>query len=631
MSRTPGRDHGSSIKALTVGALGVVFGDIGTSPLYALRESFHEHHGRHLVVDEANVLGLLSLVVWSLVIIISIKYLLFVMRADNQGEGGILALTALVRPSGSVLEGSTRWLVLLGLFGASLLYGDGMITPAISVLSAVEGVKVKTDSLNDYIIPIAVVILVALFAVQKRGTAAVGKVFGPIMILWFLVLGALGISHLSDDPAVLKSLSPHYAALFMVNNGTLGFLVLGSVFLVVTGGEALYADMGHFGPRPIKFAWYGLVLPALLLNYFGQGAMMLANTGDPIEHPFYEMAPDWALWPLVVLATCATVIASQALISGAFSLTRQAVQLGYLPRVRITHTSDSEEGQIYVPAINWLLLAACVALVVYFETSSNLAAAYGLAVTGTMAITTVLFYRVARTRFGWSPARALPLCALFMVLDLGFLGANLTKIPDGGWVPLVIGGGFLIVLTTWFAGRKITAERIEHRNRRLLDFVADLESHPIMRGPGVGVYLGSNPDLVPQALSSHLRHASVLPKSVVVLAVRVANVPYVVGSDRLTYEDLGNGVHRLVHTVGFSDDVDVPEMLSGQAGEISGLDFSHATFVLGRETLRVTDRPGMAKWRERLFVTMLRNATTADVFFKLPPERTIELGVQVEL
>ena len=619
------------MKALTLGALGVVFGDIGTSPLYALRESFHEHHGRQLIVDEANVLGLLSLVFWALVIIISIKYLLFVMRADNGGEGGILALTALVRPSGSLLGGSTRWLVLLGLFGASLLYGDGMITPAISVLSAVEGVKVVTTELDDYIIPIAIVILVALFAVQKRGTAAVGKVFGPIMVVWFLVLGVLGVSHIADDLSILRALSPHFAVAFMVHNGILGFLVLGSVFLVVTGGEALYADMGHFGRNPIKFAWYGLVLPALLLNYFGQGAMMLSNPGKRFENPFYEMAPRWALWPLVILATCATVIASQALISGAFSLTRQAVQLGYLPRVKITHTSESEEGQIYVPAINWLLLAACVGLVLGFKTSSNLAAAYGLAVTATMAITTILFYRVARTRFGWRTAKTLPLCTLFMVMDLGFLGANLPKIPDGGWVPLVIGGGFLIVLTTWFAGRKITAERIEHRNLQLLDFIENLGDTPILRGPGVGVYLGSNPDIVPQALSSHLRHASVLPAAVVVLAVKVENRPHVFGDERLTYDDLGNGVHRLVHHAGFSDDLDIPLLLATDGARLTGLDFSAATFVLGRETLRVTDRPGMAKWRERLFVTMLRNATTADVFFKLPPDRTIELGVQVEL
>ena len=620
----------SSVGALTLAALGVVFGDIGTSPLYALRESFHVHHGRQLVVDETSVLGLLSLVFWALVIIISIKYLLFVMRADNQGEGGILALTALVRPSGSLLEGSTRWLVLFGLFGASLLYGDGMITPAISVLSAVEGTTVVTEDLRRFVIPIAIVILVGLFAVQKRGTAAVGRVFGPIMVVWFATLAVLGLVHIADDISVFAALSPHHAVNFMLRNGLLGFYALGSVFLVVTGGEALYADMGHFGRLPIKRAWYGLVLPALLLNYFGQGAMLLSDPST-VDNPFYRMAPRWALWPLVVLATAATVIASQALISGAFSLTRQAVQLGYLPRVRIEHTSESEEGQIYVPAINWLLLVACIGLVLWFRTSSNLAAAYGLAVTATMAITTVLFYRVARHRFGWSAAKILPLCGLFMVLDLGFLGANLLKIPDGGWVPLVIGGVFLVVLTTWFAGRKITAERIEHRNRALSEFIGGLAEHPILRGPGVGVYMGSNPEIVPQALSSHLRHAAVLPEKVVVLAVKVENVPHVSGDSQLVHDDLGQGVHRLVYHAGFSDDIDVPVLLEGRGEELTGIDFSNASFVLGRETLRVTDRPGMAKWRERLFVTMLRNATTADAFFKLPPERTIELGVQVEL
>lgn len=622
--------HTSSVTALTFGALGVVFGDIGTSPLYALRESFAEHHGRQLVVDEATVLGLLSLVFWALLIIISIKYLLFVMRADNQGEGGILALTALVRPMGSLLEGSTRWLVLLGLFGASLLYGDGMITPAISVLSAVEGTTVVTENLERYVIPISIVILVGLFAVQRRGTAAVGKVFGPIMAVWFATLATLGLVHIADDPKVFTAISPHHAVSFVARHGLLGFYALGAVFLVVTGGEALYADMGHFGRKPITRAWYVLVLPALLLNYFGQGAMLLSDPST-VDNPFYRMAPRWALWPLVVLATMATVIASQALISGAFSLTRQAVQLGYLPRVRIDHTSESEEGQIYVPAINWLLLVSCIALVLGFKTSSNLAAAYGLAVTATMAITTILFYRVARTRFGWSPAKLIPLCTLFMVLDLGFLGANLLKIPDGGWVPLAIGSVFLVVLTTWFAGRKITAERIEHRNRPLTEFVADLSRHPVLRGPGVGVYLGPNPTIVPQALSSHLKHAGVLPAAVVVLAVKVANVPHITGPDRLTYEQLGAGVHQFVHLAGYSDDIDVPRLLEREASAMSGIDFTNASFVLGRETLRVTDRPGMAKWRERLFALMLRNATTADAFFQLPPERTIELGVQVEL
>lgn len=626
-----GPPHGSTVRALALGALGVVFGDIGTSPLYALEESFHEHHGHQLVVDEANIVGLLSLVFWALIVMISFKYIKYVMRADNGGEGGILALTALVRPGGAFSKGSTRWLVLMGLFGASLLYGDGMITPAISVLSAVEGIEVVVDDVNrNVIVGIAIAILVGLFSVQKRGTAAVGKVFGPVMVVWFATLGVLGASHIADDPSVFKALFPHNAVTFLLDNGYLGFLVLGAVVLVVTGGEALYADMGHFGRRPIMIAWYGIALPGLLLCYFGQGAMVLANPST-VDNPFFRMAPGWAQWPLVVLATCATVIASQALISGAFSLTRQAVQLGYLPRVRILHTSDSEEGQIYVPAINWLLLVACVGLVLGFREASNLAAAYGLAVTGTMVITTVLFYKVARHRFGWSRARVIPLCGLFLTLDLGFLGANLTKIPDGGWVPLVIGAGFLLVLTTWFAGRKVTGERIANLNRTLVDFVESLAEHPVLRGPGVGVYMGSNPEIVPQALSSHLRHASVLPSAVVVLAVRFENIPFVAADRQLVHDELGQGVHRIVYHVGFSEQVDVPAFLESEAAVATGLDFSNASFVLGRETLRVTDRPGMAKWRERLFVLMLRNATTADAFFKLPPDRTIELGVQVEL
>ena len=563
----------------------------------------------------------------------SARWALGVSAVAVLGAALVLAFVLSLSTSGWLAErfGSRRvFLTAVALFTvSSVLCGLAQDITQMVLFRLLQGV------FGAALVPLSQAVMLDSYALHERAKAmsiwGMGVMLGPIMVVWFLVLGVLGVSHIADDLSILRALSPHFAVAFMVHNGILGFLVLGSVFLVVTGGEALYADMGHFGRNPIKFAWYGLVLPALLLNYFGQGAMMLSNPGKRFENPFYEMAPRWALWPLVILATCATVIASQALISGAFSLTRQAVQLGYLPRVKITHTSESEEGQIYVPAINWLLLAACVGLVLGFKTSSNLAAAYGLAVTATMAITTILFYRVARTRFGWSTAKTLPLCTLFMVMDLGFLGANLPKIPDGGWVPLVIGGGFLIVLTTWFAGRKITAERIEHRNLQLLDFIENLGDTPILRGPGVGVYLGSNPDIVPQALSSHLRHASVLPAAVVVLAVKVENRPHVFGDERLTYDDLGNGVHRLVHHAGFSDDLDIPLLLATDGARLTGLDFSAATFVLGRETLRVTDRPGMAKWRERLFVTMLRNATTADVFFKLPPDRTIELGVQVEL
>jgi len=618
------------IAALTIGALGVVFGDIGTSPLYSLKEAFHEHHDRTLEISDASVLGLLSLVFWSLVIVISIKYIFYVMRADNDGEGGILALTALVRPDGTKAKANAGKLVLFGLFGAALLYGDGMITPAISVLSALEGTETVTDSMTRYVVPIAIVILVALFWIQRRGTATVGRIFGPVMVVWFLTLGVLGLIHIFDDPSVFRAIAPWYAVDFFIQNGMLGLFCLGSVVLVVTGGEALYADMGHFGRRPIKLAWFAMVLPGLMLNYFGQGAMLLSHPGY-IDNPFYRMAPSWSVWPLVVLSTAATVIASQALISGAFSLTRQAVQLGYLPRVRISHTSDSEEGQIYVPAINWLLCAACVALVLGFRTSNNLAAAYGLAVTGTMVITTVLFYRVARDRFGWPKAKAMWVLGGLLIVDLGFLSANIPKIPDGGWVPLAIGAAFLIVFTTWYTGRRITARRLAAEAKPLESFIELLDERDIMRNPGLGVYMGSNPDIVPQALSSHLRHARVLPSTVVVLAIKFENRPYVTGQDRIAYTDLGHGVHRIVHHSGFSDTIDIPALLAEEAPLYTPLSFDSATFILGRETLRVTGRPGMAIWREHLFVFMLRNATPADAFFKLPPDRTVELGVQVEI
>jgi len=612
-----------------LGALGVVFGDIGTSPLYAMKESFHEHVGRQLEVSAPNVLGLLSLVFWSLMFVIGLKYLRFVMRADNHGEGGILALTALISPTGSP-TGRTRWLVLLGLFGAALLYGDGVITPAISVLSAVEGTKVISPALESWVIPIAIVILVGLFSIQRWGTHKVGAAFGPIMVVWFTTLGVLGVVNIAHNPGVLRAVNPVEGARFMVDNGWTGFLVLGAVFLVVTGGEALYADMGHFGRRPIIVAWYGIALPGLLLNYFGQGAMLLKNP-ENVDNPFYKMAPSWSLVPLVILSTMATVIASQALISGAFSLTRQAVQLGYLPRMKITHTNDSEEGQIYVPFINWLLLVGCIGVVIGFRTSTNLAAAYGLAVTGTMAITTVLFYRVLRDRMGWSALTARSLCALFLIIDLAFLGANIPKIPSGGWFPIVVGVLLLIVLTTWFTGRKITAERIAHRAMPLEQFVERASAPTIVRGPGVGVYLGSNPLNTPQSLASHLRHAGVLPAHVCILAIIVQSRPHVDPDDQLVHEDLGGGFHLLKFHAGFSDDLNVPALLEHSGAEAVGVDFAQASYVLGRETYRVTRRPGMAMWRERLFVIMIRNARTADAYFGLPPDQTIELGVQVEL
>jgi KUP system potassium uptake protein len=623
--------------AVTLGALGVVFGDIGTSPLYALRETFEGAGHTPPPITEANILGVLSLVLWAVLLIVSLKYLTFVLKADNHGEGGILALTALLRPKGSAVNVGQRaaLLIVIGLFGAALLYGDGIITPAISVLSAVEGTSVVTESMAPLVVPLAIIILVGLFSVQRRGTAAVGSDLRP---------GHAALVH--RDPGHRSGGHPHrrgaeraQAALSPLVRGQLphqrtafrGFIAPRvSVVLVVTGAEALYADMGHFGASPIRKAWYRIVLPGLVLCYFGQGAMLLVHP-DRIDNPFYRMAPRWALWPLVILATMATVIASQALISGAFSLTRQAVQLGYLPRVRITHTSDEAEGQIYIGVVNWALLVACVALVLIFRSSANLAAAYGIAVTSTMFITTILFYRVARDRFGWSKWPTVALTALFLTIDLAFLGANIPKIPKGGWIPITIGAVLLLVLTTWHTGRALTAARLADQALPITDFAAKLGEKAPQRGPGVGLYLGSNPDVVPQSLSSHLRHARVLPEHVCVLAVEVHSRPHVPEEERLTADRLANGLWQLKINLGFTDDVDVPAELARGGTELTGLDFTNASYVLGRETLRVTDRPGMAQWREHLFVVMLRNATTADAFFKLPPEQTIELGVQVEI
>lgn len=617
----------TKLLALAVGALGVVYGDIGTSPLYALRETF-ESPGHVLAIDEANVLGALSLVFWSLIIIISIKYLAFVMRADNHGEGGILALTSLTTPSQGA-AGRRLVLILIGLFGTALLYGDGMITPAISVLSAVEGTAIVNDSMQRYVIPLAIAILIGLFAVQPRGTGKIGRIFGPVMIVWFVTMALLGIIHIVDEPGVFEALVPTHAIEFFTANGLQGFLALGSIFLVVTGGEALYADMGHFGKRPIQLGWFWFVLPALLLNYFGQGALLL---GDPeaIESPFFKMAPEWALVPLVVLATMATVIASQALISGAFSLTMQATQLGYSPRVRIRHTSETESGQIYVPAINWTLMVACIGLVVGFRSSTNLAAAYGVAVTATMVITTLLFYVVARERFGWAKPAALSVCAVFLAIDLGFFGANLFKIPDGGWFPLVIGAVVFTVLTTWRTGRRILADRIGRDRLPIETYVANLARKRPVRVPGEAVYLFGSPGLTPPSLIANLRHNNALHAKVVILSIATDDVPRVLGARRLEHEALGEGFHQVRLHYGFMEEPDIVEALAGHGDDL-GLDLASVTYVLGRESLRVTDRPGMAKWREHLFAFMSRNATPAANYFGLPADQTVEIGVQVEL
>jgi KUP system potassium uptake protein len=623
------RPTGSALAALSLAALGVVYGDIVTSPIYALRESLHGQHG--LPPSPENVLGLLSLIVWALILVISIKYLAFVMRADNCGEGGMIALTALVSPPSQQRSAGRRGiLVLIGLFGASLLYGDGMITPSISVLSAVEGLEVATPVFKPYIIPITIVILVLLFAVQSRGTARIGSIFGPVMLLWFVVLAALGITHVVVHPTVLGAVNPVHAVEFFGRNGVEGFLVLGSVFLAVTGGEALYADMGHFGKRPIRFAWFAVVLPALLINYFGQGALVIADP-SAAEHPFFQLAPEWALIPLVVLTTLATVIASQAVISGAFSLTRQAVQLGYLPRVDIEHTSSTQIGQIYIPGLNWLLMIACVGLVVGFRSSSNLAAAYGVAVTTDMVFTTILLAVVAHTHWKWSLPATVAMAAGFLVFDLGFWTAGLTKIPSGGWFPLVIAAAVFTIMTTWKRGRAILAERLAETALPIASLEARIKTAEPTRVKGTAVYLTRDPKFVPHALLLNLHHNKVLHERIVFLGIFTEAFPYVSDAERVRIETLAPNVSRVTARYGFAEDPQVPHVV--ERCRQMGLDMipSETTFFVGRETLLATERPGMALWRERLFSRLTRNARRATRFFKIPPNRVVELGAEIEL
>jgi KUP system potassium uptake protein len=611
---------------LTLAALGIVYGDIGTSPLYAFRETLHEGGG--LLVDRATVLGVASLVLWSLVVIIAIKYLTFVLRADAKGEGGILALTSLLDPR---RNGRPRTgLILLGVFGTALLYGDGAITPAISVLAAVEGIEVVTDAMAPAVIPLAIGILIGLFAVQHRGTASIGKVFGRVMLVWFAVLAIMGTTSIIASPEVLASVDPRYAIAFLAGNGLPGFLSLGAVFLVVTGGEALYADMGHFGRKPIAVGWFGVVMPALALNYLGQAALLLRDP-EAIRNPFYLMAPDWGLVPLVVLATAATVIASQALISGVFSLSVQAVQLNYLPRVQILHTSEEERGQVYLPAMNVALLVACIALVLGFRSSGNLAAAYGVAVTATMIVTTILFTRVAIDRFGWNPWLVYPVAVAFGAIDLAFLIANLFKIADGGWFPLALGAVMFVLMSTWHTGRRLLAARLSADGRSLDQFLDDLDPDPIRRLPGTGVMLYSRRGVVPPAMLTTLRHFDALHERVIILTVEMDDRPHVTPADRLDRQDLGHGFEAWTVRYGFRDRISVPETLAATADAPGGVDPLHVSYFLGRESIVATAAPGMAIWRERLFGLLLRNATDAASFFDLPPDQTTTVGQTIEI
>jgi KUP system potassium uptake protein len=622
---------GKALAGLALGALGVVYGDIGTSPLYALKECFGGPHG--VPPSRENVMGVLSLVFWALTFVVSFKYLTCVMRADNRGEGGIMALIALVGRRRTSAP-ARRALLVAGLFGAALLYGDGAITPAISVLGAVEGLEVATPAVKPFVVPLSVAILVALFLFQKRGTGSVGAVFGPVMLAWFACLALIGLRGIAQAPGVLAALSPHHAVAFFHEHGWHALLVLGGVVLVVTGGEALYADMGHFGRRPIRLAWYAVVLPALMLDYLGQGAALLRDPAVA-ANPFYLSAPGWALYPLVAIATVAAVVASQALISGAFSLTHQAVQLDYSPLVAIRHTSRTTYGQIYIPVVNWLLGVACVALVVGFRSSGALAAAYGIAVTGTMTITTLLFHRVMTDRWRWPTWRALPLSLLFLTVDLAFLSGNVVKIEAGGWLPLAVGALVFLFMSTWKQGRQVLEERLRRGGVPLDEFLLELERNPPQRIPGTAVVLSPHPRVVPPVLLHHLRHNRVLHERVLLLYVSVFDAPTVPEGERCTVQDLGGGLFQVTGRFGFMETPDVPTLLAalpesvlrGPRIEPSG----GASYFLGRATVLPTGPATMKGWRKRAFIRMARNASSRSTFFSLPADRVIELGEYVKL
>jgi KUP system potassium uptake protein len=605
-----------------------VYGDIGTSPLYAIKEVFGGAHHPVPITPE-NVLGILSVIFWSLMVVVSLKYVSFILRADNKGEGGIMALMALALhplPGGA---GPRRFVTILGLFGAALFYGDGVITPAISVLSAVEGLEIATPAFKPYILPISLIVLVCLFLVQRRGTSTVGILFGPIMVVWFLVLALLGIVGIAGNPTVLQALNPFHGLRFFQTQPLLGFFALGACVLALTGAEALYADMGHFGRRPIQFAWFGLVMPALLLNYFGQGALLLRDPAA-IENPFYRLAPEGLLFPMVGLATLATVIASQAVISGAFSITQQAIQLGFAPRMEISHTSGEEKGQIYLPGVNWMLLLAVVALVIGFHNSSNLAAAYGIAVTGTMFITDVLAFMVARHVWGWPAWKAFLGALPFALIDIAFFSANTIKIADGGWFPLAFGLAVYLVLSTWKRGRDLLRQRLMEDAMDMKGFVDAIDAS-VARVPGTAVFLTGNPDVVPQAMLHSLKHYKALHERVAVVSVSIQDVPYVDDAQRVAVRRMEKQFWQIRLNYGFMEQPDIPLALEKCAE--SGLEFEpmDTSFFLGRETLIPRIRSELGFWREKVFVAMFRNAGSAAQFFGLPPNRVVELGTQVVL
>jgi KUP system potassium uptake protein len=626
-SATADNGHNAT-RALVIGAIGVVFGDIGTSPLYTMQEAFSGKHG--MPPHPADVLGVLSLVLWTLVIVVAVKYITLIMRADNKGEGGIMAMMALAQRATRQYPRTRKLVMLAAVLGAALFFGDGVITPSISVLSAVEGLEVAEPHLSHWVVPLTVLVLLVLFWIQKHGTGRVGSVFGPVTAVWFVCLGLIGAWNIAQHPLVLRAVSPWYGIDFFARHGGDGFLVLGAVVLCVTGAEALYADMGHFGRNAIRIAWYGFVMPGLLLNYFGQGALLIHHP-EAASNPFYLAVPKWGLYPMIVLATAATVIASQAVISGTFSITRQAIQLGFLPRMPVVHTSEEEIGQIYLPWINRILLIMVVLVVVGFGSSTALAGAYGIAVTGSMTIDTTLFLIVAWRMWKWKPLLVGLLGVSLLTVDLSFFGANTLKLLDGGWFPLVLAIAVFTILTTWRRGRDLVLRELRHGGLALGPFIASLAEHPPTRVAGTAIFLVSDPDAVPHALLHNLKHNKVLHERNVILTVDTLETPYADPDERVSVEDLAHDFHRVLLRFGFAEDPNVPKALQACAGQGLAFNLMDTTFFLSRETIVATDRPGMALWRDKFFAFLARNALPATAFFSIPGNRLIELGAQVEI
>ncbi|MBI4805175.1 MAG: potassium transporter Kup [Desulfovibrio sp.] len=628
---TPGQPACSPVQtaSLSLAALGVVYGDIGTSPLYTIKECFS---GLHAVAPTpGNVLGILSMVFWSLMIVVGLKYVIFIMRADNKGEGGIYALLAMLK-GGPANQG--KWwsfLTVLAAFGAALLYGDGVITPAISVLSAIEGLNMATDAAAPYVVPLTCLVLISLFFMQKHGTATIGKVFGPVMIIWFTLIGTLGIVSIVRQPLILTALNPIHAVNFFAENHFHGIVALASVVLCITGGEALYADMGHFGRFPIRLTWYSIVLPGLVLNYYGQGALLLDNPDIVNVNPFYALVPESLLYPMVALSTLATIIASQAMISGVYSLTQQAIQLGFTPRMHIIHTSKEAIGQIYLPTVNWMLMIACLSLVLLFKESSRLAAAYGIAVTATMAITSFMYFEVTRIKWNWPMWKSATLLVIFLAFDCSFLGANLLKIVDGGWITISIALAVLTVMITWRDGRAILARHYGMMRMPTDIFLKDIAEYNPQRTSGTAVFMSISPEGVPHTLLHHFKHNEALHERVILLSIIAAETPTVPDEDRVSIEDLGQGFYRVTARYGFMESPRMPEILDLATQKGLAMDIYSTSFFLGRETILTTGTAPMAQWRKTLFVFMSRNSWNATSFFNLPPGRVVELGNQVEL